>query len=59
MTEVNKLKKVFESWFIKQFKAKNKILLEPFNEKDGYGDDFVNSLWIGFVAGYNLHEMGL
>jgi hypothetical protein len=25
-----------------------------FTEKDGYEDDTINSLWIGFNAGYEL-----
>jgi len=59
MTKNDKQKELFESWFIAQFKAESKILLKPYDDKNGYCDDSVNSLWVGFRAGYKLHDSGL
>ena len=47
------MKDKFEEWLVAQF-GKNMKELLAYDEKDGYQDHTVNSMWIGFNAGYVL-----
>lgn len=51
-----KNKKLFESWVICQFGENIKIKLEPFHSEDGYLDETINAMWIGFNAGIELAD---
>ena len=47
------MKDKFEEWLIKQFgeEVKSRFV---YDEKNGYVDQIVNAMWIGFNAGYVL-----
>ena len=47
------MKEKFEEWVVAQFGEKMKELF-AYDEKNGYVDQVVNAMWIGFNAGYVL-----
>ncbi len=47
------MRKLFEEWVVKQF-GKNAKLLLDYDKEDGYTDQDINSMWIGFNAGVEL-----
>ncbi len=51
------MKKVFEKWIIKKMGNHVKQLLIDFDEEDGYADQTVNAMWIGFNAGVKLYPL--
>lgn len=51
------MNKVFEKWFVAQFGDKTKVLLS--RDGDGYTDQEVNAMFIGFNAGARLSEAAL
>ena len=48
------MKEIFEEWVVKQFGEKVRSMLALYDEKKGYEDENLNSMWIGFNAGYVL-----
>ncbi len=50
------IKTTFETWMVKQFGNAIKRLLEDFHEEDGYADQNINGMWIGFNAGVELAD---
>lgn len=51
------MKKIFETWVMKQFGSQGLILLSGFDEVEGYSDHTVNAMWIGFNAGVELSNI--
>lgn len=47
---------VFEPWFNQQFSTDDTLLEVT---EDGYKDEAVNFLWVGFVAGYYIQKENL
>ncbi len=50
--EFKKEREEFEAWFPQQFKGGEKLLKKSRDHE--YLDITVNTVWIGFVAGYNM-----
>lgn len=42
------MKELFEKWVITHFGEKFKEDLQGFDEEDGYPDQIINAMWIGF-----------
>lgn len=51
------MKKIFEEWIIKQMGDHVKPLLEKFHDEDGYADQTINAMWLGFNAGVELYPL--
>ncbi|MCJ0814930.1 hypothetical protein [Vibrio vulnificus] len=49
-------KQKFETWIISQFGKHIENKLAQFDEEDGYHDEVINAMWIGFNAGLLLAE---
>ena len=47
-------KDLFEQWLICQFGEGIKSRIALFDIKEGYADETINTLWIGFSAGVEL-----
>ena len=54
---MNEKRKLFQEWYIKSFGASTTSLLADFHDEDGYADQYINALWIGFNAGLELAIM--
>ena len=48
------MKSKFEEWVVTQFGDHIKKSLVDFHEEDGYHDQIINAMWIGFNAGAAL-----
>ena len=55
--EMNKTRKIFEVWVLEQFGKNGKVMLGNFHEEDGYEDQTINAMWIGFNAGLELYPL--
>jgi len=53
----NKTRKIFEVWVLEQFGKNGKVMLGNFHEEDGYSDETINAMWIGFNAGIELYPL--
>lgn len=42
------MKKLFEKWAITHFGKHIESALKDFDEEDGYQDQLINAMWIGF-----------
>lgn len=51
------MKDLFEKWIVKQFGKSIKPRLEMFHDEDGYADQDINMIWIGFNAGVELSPL--
>lgn len=51
------MKKIFEEWIVKQFGDHIKDKLKDFHNEDGYADQTINGMWIGFNAGVELYPL--
>lgn len=47
-------KDLFEQWLICQFGEGIKARIAQFDIKEGYADETINTLWVGFSAGVEL-----
>ena len=45
------MREIFEQWCVVQFGAHMKALLVDFDEEDGYVDQYINGIWLGFNGG--------
>jgi hypothetical protein len=52
-----KIKELFEVWIVKQMGNHVKPLLNDFHKEDGYTDQTINAMWIGFNAGIVLSPL--
>ncbi|MFA6063861.1 MAG: hypothetical protein WC736_14840 [Gallionella sp.] len=50
------LKSQFEEWLPRQFGTHIKDKMKGFDEEDGYHDQMINAMWIGFNAGVKLNK---
>jgi len=48
------IKQVFEEWLIHQMGTHVMPMLNNFDIEDGYHDETINAMWIGFNAGYEI-----
>ena len=51
MIDVEKRKRAFEFWMSEQFGSNIKPQLTNFHFEDGYADQNINAIWIGFNGG--------
>ncbi len=52
-----KRKELFEEWITNQFGVSTVLRLEDFHDEDGYTDQTINAVWLGFNAGVALSPL--
>jgi len=50
--KVQNVKNLFEEWLTKQMGDHVKKYFVEFHNDDGYSDQVINAMWLGFCAGY-------
>jgi hypothetical protein len=53
---MNERRKLFEEWLIEQMGEQIKTMIDPdkFHKEDGYNNQDINFMWVGFNAGIEI-----
>ena len=51
------MRKIFEEWVVKQMGEHVRPLLNNYHDEDGYSDQTINAMWIGFNGGVELADI--
>lgn len=51
------MKELFETWVVKQFGESTKALLTDYSDSDGYADEHIQGLYLGFNGGYMVANL--
>jgi len=54
--EVEIKKKIFEQWILHQFDNCHLALLNDFHHTNGYPNEIVNAMWVGFNGGIAISD---
>jgi PHP family Zn ribbon phosphoesterase len=52
-----KVKDLFEIWIVKQFGEDIKVLMKDYSDSEGYSDEHIQGLYLGFNGGFMVANL--